>query len=113
MTPREVIILECQYCQNANRSGKCQSTFCFLNNATLTTLKRIKAHCLTCVPDQNREGVQACTGMVIGSRPRMCPLHPYRMGHNPNRAGLGFGRKGYTQGAVREVKRASNDLVAV
>lgn len=92
MTPRKAIIAECRLCLNTIRQAKCESAVCPLNDETLSPLRRIKAHCLTCAPDQNRQGVQECSGMIIGSWPRSCPLHPYRHGHNPKRSGTGFGR---------------------
>ena len=47
----------------------------------MTALKAIRAKCLDCMCDQQAE-VKRCPCMD-------CPLYPYRMGHNPNRAGLG------------------------
>ena len=47
----------------------------------MTPLKAIRAHCLDCCCNQPQE-VRLC---VVES----CALHPYRMGHNPARAGLG------------------------
>lgn len=93
MTPRKAILDECRFCLNASRQVKCESKVCPLNDGAMTPLRRIKAHCLTCAPEQSRQGVQSCTGMIIGSQPRVCLLHPYRHGHNPKRAGIGFSRK--------------------
>lgn len=100
MTPSKAIALECRFCQNTSRLEKCESKVCRLNDWTSSPLRRIKAHCLTCVPEQNGKEVQACTGRVIGARPRMCPLHLYRLGHNPKRAGIGFSRKEHAQAAL-------------
>ena len=47
----------------------------------LTPLRAIRANCLECSGDNQAE-VRLC---VIPT----CPLYPYRMGHNPARAGQG------------------------
>ena len=47
----------------------------------LTPLKSIRAKCLDCVCESAQE-VRLC--LSTG-----CPLYPYRMGHNPNRKGIG------------------------
>jgi len=47
----------------------------------LSPLKAIRAKCLDCVGDQPQE-VRLCPCTD-------CPLYPYRMGHNPNRKGVG------------------------
>ena len=44
-------------------------------------LKAIRAKCLDCMCDQPME-VRLCPCTD-------CPLYPYRMGHNPNRKGIG------------------------
>lgn len=46
-----------------------------------TPLKAIRAKCLDCMCDQPME-VRLCPS-------ESCPLWPYRMGHNPNRKGIG------------------------
>ena len=46
-----------------------------------TPLKAIRAKCLDCVAEQPQE-VRLCPS-------ENCPLWPYRMGHNPNRKGIG------------------------
>lgn len=46
-----------------------------------TPLKAIRAKCLDCVCGQLAE-VRLCPS-------ENCPLWPYRMGHNPNRKGIG------------------------
>jgi hypothetical protein len=46
-----------------------------------TPLKAIRAKCLDCVAEQPQE-VRFCPS-------ESCPLWPYRMGHNPNRKGIG------------------------
>ena len=47
----------------------------------LSPLKAIRAKCLDCVADQPSV-VRLCPS-------ENCPLWPYRMGHNPNRKGIG------------------------
>ena len=46
-----------------------------------TPLKAIRAKCLDCMCNQPME-VRLCPS-------ENCPLYPYRMGHNPNRNGIG------------------------
>lgn len=47
----------------------------------LTPLKAIRAKCMDCTNNQFIEVRECCI--------KDCALYPYRMGHNPNRAGLG------------------------
>lgn len=47
----------------------------------LTPIKAIRAKCLDCCVGQAQE-VRLCPV-------HDCPLYPYRMGHNPNRKGMG------------------------
>lgn len=47
----------------------------------LSPLKAIRAKCLDCTAEQPKE-VRLCPS-------ENCPLWPYRMGHNPNRKGIG------------------------
>jgi hypothetical protein len=47
----------------------------------LTPVKAIRAKCLDCCGGDKPE-VRDCAAIN-------CPLHPYRMGRNPNRAGIG------------------------
>ena len=47
----------------------------------LSPLKAIRANCLDCMCDQPSE-VRLCPC-------ENCPLYLYRMGHNPNRTGIG------------------------
>jgi len=58
---------------------------------TLTPIKAIRAKCLDCCCGMANE-VKLCTA-------DKCPLYPYRMGHNPNRAGIKL------TDAQREAKR--------
>ena len=48
-----------------------------------TPVKAIRVKCLECQGGA-RKAVRNCAAD--------CPLHPYRMGRNPNRAGIGPGR---------------------
>ena len=50
-----------------------------------TPIKSIRAKCIECTGGSLKE-IREC--LQTG-----CPLHPYRMGKNPNRKGIG-GRKG-------------------
>jgi hypothetical protein len=71
---------------NSEVLKECKSEDCKLNNKALTVLKRIKSHCISCVPEQNLKGVRECTGELLNG---ICPLHLYREGHNPKRKGIG------------------------
>ncbi len=89
---------------NADAFRGCTSEICKLNDSGLTNLKKIKAHCLTCVPEQSLQGVRSCDGhILIDGTPAMCSLHPFRLGHNPKRAGIGG--KNLTHGASFVFKR--------
>ena len=46
----------------------------------MTPIKAIRAKCLDCAG--NRKDVRNCICPE-------CPLYPFRLGHNPNRAGIG------------------------
>lgn len=87
LSPSKAILLECRSCMNTGAFRGCTSRDCFLNRPGLSTLKRIKAHCLYCAPEQTVNGVKACTGEINGPEPHTCPLHPYRLGTNPNLKG--------------------------
>lgn len=86
MTPAKAIKLECRSCRGGAKSFKCDSQICKLNNRILSHLKRIKLHCLDCV--ETRQEVKDCSGKLL-SENRLCYLHPYRLGHNPKRKGIG------------------------
>ena len=51
------------------------------NGRHLTPIRSIRAKCLDCCCGQVQE-VRLCPA-------ESCALWPYRMGHNPNRAGIG------------------------
>lgn len=81
MTPARSIRLECRWCSNC-KSVDCISKVCKLKDVSLSHLKRIRAHCLDCV--ETRQEVKECTGKLL-YEDRLCYLHPYRFGKNPNR----------------------------
>lgn len=82
-----VIRAECRFCMNSEILRECNSTACKLNDLSFTSnLKRIKAHCISCVPEQSIQGVKKCTGKLLNG---ICSLHPYRIGHNYRRKGIG------------------------
>ena len=84
MTPSKAIKLECKWCGVKNVG--CGSEICKLNNTSLSSLKRIKVHCLDCV--ETRQEVKGCPGQLL-HEDRLCFLHQYRFGHNPKRKGIG------------------------
>jgi len=84
MTPKEAIKEECKWCMNVKYYQICHSNACKLNNTKLSAIQRIKAHCSQC-----SEQPKSCTGKVHISFNRTCPLHPFRLGNNPNRKGIG------------------------
>jgi len=89
MTPKEAILIECRWCMNTKTFKGCSSQVCKLNDPTLSSLKKIKAHCIACVPEQSLRGVRDCEGHVTNPYWHKCSLHPYRLGHNPRRKGIG------------------------
>lgn len=66
----------------------CTSKICSLNAEALTSLQKIKEHCISCVPEQSTHGVKACDGKLLNDD-CICTLHQYRLGHNPKRRGIG------------------------
>lgn len=88
MTPSKAIKAECRYCMNATVFRGCSSEICKLNDISIkSNLKRIKSHCITCIPEQSLQGVRKCDGKITNPEPHICPLHPYRLGHNPKLKG--------------------------
>ena len=113
MTPKQAIRNECKFCNNTTTFVGCASGDCKLNDSTLTQVKRIKAHCLTCVPEQTYEGVRSCSGQVANFEDgRACPLHPFRLGKNPHRKGIG-NLKGNMEGLKQARAVLSQRLTAV
>ena len=92
LTPKQAISAECKFCNNTINFHGCSSELCQLNNMELKHIKRIKAHCLTCVPEQNLPGVKDCDGKVTNSEPHICYLHPFRLGKNPKLQAIGKAR---------------------
>ena len=88
MTPSKAIKLECKLCKNLHQF-ECGSDLCRLANISHSFLKSIKAHCLSCVAEKSRQGIKECTGEILNPYPHKCPLHDYRLGHNPKRKGIG------------------------
>lgn len=95
VTPSRAIGLECKWCTGGVRGMSCYSEMCKLNDASpvqgiesraLSPLRRIKLHCRDCV--ETRQEVRVCTGR-LPYEGRHCYLHPYRLGHNPKRKGMG------------------------
>ncbi len=107
ITPSKAIKLECKWCMGNVRSFKCDSDICKLNNKSLSPLKRIKSHCLDCV--ETRQEVKDCTGKLL-SENRLCYLHPYRMGTNPKRKGIG-NLKPSLKGLEIYKKQRTHDMV--
>lgn len=50
-----------------------------------TSIKAIRARCLDCAPEPPFDARRGNCGVP------QCPLYPYRLGKNPNRAGQGAG----------------------
>lgn len=66
-----------------------------------TPLKAIRAKCLDCTNYQNNE-IRDCT--VTG-----CPLYDFRMGHNPNRKGIG--RNGFAELGKKEKDTEGEEII--
>ena len=86
MTPKKSIEVQCRYCKSGQRFD-CESTSCRLNDRGLTSLKRIRAHCLDCVGSSPQ--VAGCRGEVLNPAPHKCSLWDYRLGTNPALKGKG------------------------
>ena len=85
LTPAQAIKQECRHCMNSSVYKGCTSGTCKLNDKTIPHTRRIKAHCLTCIPEQSIHGLKKCAASVISPELHLCPLHPYRLGKNPYR----------------------------
>jgi hypothetical protein len=88
--PKRSIELECLECKD-RQQFVCPDNDCYLNGNHVykNALRRIKRHCLACVPEHSYQGVASCDGKVANPVERECWLYPFRLGRNPNRAGLG------------------------
>lgn len=88
MTAVQAVKAECRLCNNTQLFFGCASEICALNNRQgyKSTVRMIKAHCLTCVPEQHLGAVKDCDGQVFskGSIAK-CNLHPFRLGKSPFR----------------------------
>lgn len=87
MTPRQAIRAYCMACCNGQRNEvvECPARDCPLYSRRMGdgegagTVKAIKERCEDCLQS-------IYTSMCNDER---CPLHPFRLGKNPNRAGIG------------------------
>lgn len=86
MTPSNAIKEQCRYCLPSNWTS-CDSMACNLNNKQLSSLKRIRAHCLDCVGTHPE--VSSCTGNALYPASHKCSLWVYRAGKNPSLKGKG------------------------
>lgn len=88
MTAAQAVRAECRLCNNMTNFCGCASEICALNNRQgyKSTLRMIKGHCLSCVPDGSSFAVKDCDGQVFskGSIAK-CNLHPFRLGKSPFR----------------------------
>jgi len=101
---------ECRNCLNTDRlMNPCESRVCELNKTGKSILKRIKAHCISCVPEQTIYGVKACTGQVINPTPHICPLWSFRLGRNP----VLQGRKGNSEALRRYREMKEQEAVKI
>lgn len=110
LAPKRAIRVECCLCQNSPVFHGCTSEACKLNDQSMSNLKKIKAHCITCVPEQSIHGVKKCDGKVSSPYPHLCNLHQYRLGHNPARKGMGgagnFAKKALLTNVKTDFKRS-------
>ena len=88
MTAKQSIIAECRRCCGGagNWKSVCASYDCpiHFSQPKGASVRKIKAFCLQCVPERSVFGVKACEGKYLDGK--ICDLHPYRNGKNPNRA---------------------------
>lgn len=87
MTPKQAILAQCRFCMNKTFFRGCDSMICKLNYSSLSNLRKIKLHCISCVPDQNIKAVRFCDGKLLNGH--TCSLHVFREGKNPKRKGIG------------------------
>jgi hypothetical protein len=64
LTPEQAIEKECHWCMNG-RDAECRYIDCPLKNGKLNPLKKIRDYCLSCVPEQDMNGVKQCTGEIL------------------------------------------------
>lgn len=89
LTPKQAILAECRYCMNSTVFHGCSSEVCKLNDISMKHSKRIKAHCLNCIPEQSIYGVKVCDGKVLNPEPHICYLWEFRLGKNPKKVEAG------------------------
>jgi hypothetical protein len=94
MTPKEAIQKECRCCMN-DSNIQCVDEDCALRDKSLSHVKRIKNHCLSCIPSQSAHGVAGCCGVITNLEEPLCPLHSFRLGKNPNRIGREISKEIY------------------
>ena len=106
MTAIQAVKKECQKCMNNKRFPSCISTMCVLNKRKdyKSTLRMIKAHCLTCIPEGSIFAVKLC------DTPN-CNLWSYRLGKNPNRKKRQFSDKQRAEIRARFVKKPHTEVV--
>lgn len=109
ITPKEAILVQCRFCLNTKAFRGCRSTMCKLNVQFLSSLKKIKAHCLDCITVSTAQAVRKCDGKVLNPIPHICSLHPYRLGHNPRRKGIG-GRNPNSRGIFQVNNMITNAI---
>lgn len=80
INPEQAINKECHWCMNGPFSA-CRDTDCPLKNVKLKPLKRIQHYCISCVPEQNMNGVKQCNGEILSPEFHICSLHPFRLGN--------------------------------
>lgn len=86
MTAAQAVKAECKLCSNTKLFHGCASAICELNAKHKSTVRMIKAHCLTCIPAGSHHAVKECDGRVYSKGlVAFCNLHPFRLGKNPNR----------------------------
>jgi len=102
MIASKAIKIECCRCNNTKVFHGCDSMTCALNDTTKRQVKRIKAHCLTCIPEQSIHAVKKCNGR-IGTKgdSLLCPLHPFRMGKSPRAQAAGRLKAAKESGRIR------------
>jgi len=84
VTASQAIRKECRSCQPGQRMTPegCETKACKLSPNAFecrSSVKRIAAHCRDCNGDDHP---RECTGRLLHGK--TCPLHPFRLGKNPN-----------------------------
>lgn len=93
--PKKTVHAQCHYCVQSRNDVDVEGCTGYMTYTThkpcafydyrlgekRMPIKVMRAYCLDCMGD-SREGVRECTTTT-------CLIHPYRMGTNPARTGLG------------------------